>query len=62
MMNRKRVPSLVSRQYGAGFVIVAQLGTAQVPAGGLGPAEPPVGAPPEWLRKLVENLASWSAK
>lgn len=62
MMNRKRVPLLVSRRYGAGFVIVAQLGTAQVRADGLGPAEPPVGAPPPALQKLVDNLVAWSGR
>ncbi len=60
LMNRRRVPLMLVRQYGSGSIVVAQLGSAHINSGGTGPAAPPLDSPPPALQRLVENLVGWS--
>jgi hypothetical protein len=62
MMNRRRVPLMVARRFGSGWVVVAQLANTRIPAGGLGPAAPPPDPPPPILERLAGNVVAWSGK
>ena len=61
IMDPARVPVILAREYGAGTVIIAQLGVWRIhPKARMNPDR--IQEAPPHLRKLAENLVNWANK
>jgi len=61
LINTVRMPVMVAREYGAGTVIVAQMGVWNTPPKAQMNADRLQEVPPH-LRKLAENLMNWAGR